>query len=134
MWISNIQCRFFTICEKTNHGIVIIIIYVDDLIIIGNSDVDIFDLKKLLKQKFEMKDLGELRYFLGIEIIQFLKGIWLLQRQYVATPLWAKCGGEAQHLEKLEVESLPGLPNVQSSTERGKTPRIGVFLVSLERS
>jgi hypothetical protein len=34
------------------------------LIIIGDSDEDIFDLKKLLKQKFEMKDLGELRYFL----------------------------------------------------------------------
>ncbi len=49
-------------------------------------------------------------------------------------PTLAKCGGEAQHLEKLEVRSLPGLPNVQSSTERGKTPCIGVFLVSLERS
>jgi hypothetical protein len=49
-------------------------------------------------------------------------------------PTLAKCGGEAQHLEKLEVESLPGLPNVQSSTARGKTPRIGVFLVSLKRS
>ncbi len=49
-------------------------------------------------------------------------------------PTLAKCGGEAQHLEKLEVRSLPGLPNVQSSTTRGKTPRIGVFLVSLERS
>jgi hypothetical protein len=49
-------------------------------------------------------------------------------------PTLVKCGGEAQHLEKLEVGSLPGLPNVQSSTARGKTPRIGVFLVSLERS
>ncbi len=49
-------------------------------------------------------------------------------------PTLAKCGGEAQHLEKLEVGSLPGLPNVQSSTARGKTPGIGVFLVSLERS
>jgi hypothetical protein len=39
-------------------------------------------LKKLLKQKIEMKDLGELCYFLGIEVIQSLKGIWLLQRQY----------------------------------------------------
>jgi hypothetical protein len=27
-------------------------------------------------------------------------------------PTLAKCGGEAQHLEKLEVGSLPGLPNV----------------------
>jgi hypothetical protein len=49
--------------KKTDHGIVVIVIYVDDLIIIRDSDADISDLKKLLKQKFEMKDLGELRYF-----------------------------------------------------------------------
>ncbi len=49
-------------------------------------------------------------------------------------PNVAKCGGEAQHLEKLGIWSPPGLPNVQSSTARPKTPRIGVFLVSLERS
>jgi hypothetical protein len=52
---------------------------------------------------------------------------------FCRNPTLAKCGGEAQHLEKLEVGSLPGLPNVQSSTARPKTPRIGVFLVSLER-
>jgi histone deacetylase 1/2 len=55
--------------KKTNHGIVIIVIYVDDLIITRDSDAYIFDLKKLLKQKLEMKDLGELHYFLGIEVI-----------------------------------------------------------------
>jgi len=60
--------------KKNNHGIVVIIIYVDDLIITRDSDADIFDLKKLLKQKFEIKDLGELRYFLGIEVIQSPKG------------------------------------------------------------
>jgi hypothetical protein len=60
--------------------------------------------------------------------------LFLLVGESVATPLWPSVGGEAQHLEKLEVGSLPGLPNVQSSTARGKTPRIGVFLVSLERS
>ncbi len=49
-------------------------------------------------------------------------------------PNLAKCGGEAQHLEKLGIGSPPGLPNVQSSTAGPKTPRIGVFLVSLERS
>jgi hypothetical protein len=53
---------------------------------------------------------------------------------FCPNPTLAKCGGEAQHLEKLEVWSPPGLPNVQSSTERPKTPRIEVFLVSLERS
>jgi len=52
----------------------------------------------------------------------------------VATPLWPSVGGEAQHLEKLEVCSPSGFPNVQSSTARPKTPRIEVFLVSLKRS
>jgi hypothetical protein len=80
--------------KKTNRGIVVIVIYVDDLIITRDSDVNIFNLKKLLKQKFEMKDLGELRYFFGIEIIQSCKeiikspkGIWLLQRQYALNKL-----------------------------------------------
>ncbi len=34
-----------------------------------------------------MKDLGELRYFLGIEVIQSPKGIWLLQKQYALNKL-----------------------------------------------
>jgi len=42
-------------------------------------------------------------------------------------PTLAKCGGEAQHLEKLEVWSPLGLSNVQSSTARPKTPCIEFF-------
>jgi hypothetical protein len=81
------NANFSLYVKKTDHGIVIIVIYVDDLIITGDSDANIFDLKKLLKQKFEMKDLGELCYFLGIEVIQSPKGIWLLQRQYALNKL-----------------------------------------------
>jgi hypothetical protein len=73
--------------KKKDHGIVVIVIYVDDLIITRDSDVDISDLKKLLKQKFEMKDLGKLHYFLGIEVIHSPKGIWLLQKQYALNKL-----------------------------------------------
>ena len=60
----------------------LLVIYVDDLIITGDSDEDILHVKMLLKQKFEMKDLGELCYFLGIELIRSPSGIRLLQRQY----------------------------------------------------
>jgi hypothetical protein len=49
-------------------------------------------------------------------------------------PYFGQVWGEAQHLEKRRIWSPPRLPNVQSSTARSKTPRIGVFLVSLERS
>jgi hypothetical protein len=57
-----------------------------------------------------------------------------LVSKFSRNPTLAKCGGEAQHLEKLEIWSPLGLSNVQSSTTRPKTPRIEVFLVSLERS
>jgi hypothetical protein len=63
------NANFSLYVKKTIHEIVVIVIYVDDLIITGDSDANIFDLKKLLKQKFEMKNLGKLRYFLGIEVI-----------------------------------------------------------------
>jgi ribosomal protein S3 len=47
------NANFSLYVKKTDHGIVVIIIYVDDLIITGDSDADISDLKKLLKQKFK---------------------------------------------------------------------------------
>jgi len=79
----------------------------------------------------------EVKY--GVEVKE--SDIWkdaiclaLLKEGVCRNPTLAKCGGEAQHLEKLEVGSLPGLPNVQSSTARPKTPFIEVFLMSLERS
>ncbi len=99
--------------KKTNHGIVIIVIYVDDSIIIRDSDADIFDLKKLLKQRFEMKDLGELRYFLGIEVIQSLKGIWLLQRQYALNKL------TEYGMTSCKPISIPLEQNVKLSVDEG---------------
>jgi len=99
--------------KKTDHGIVIIIIYIDDLIIIGDSDVDIFDLKKLLKQKFEMKDLGESRYFLNIEVIQSPKRIWLLQRQYALNKLTEYV------MTSYKPISIPLQQNVKLSADEG---------------
>ncbi len=57
-----------------------------------------------------------------------ISSILLAKNPICRNPTLAKCGGEAQHLEKLEVGSLPGLPNVQSSTARPKTPHIGKVL------
>ena len=65
--------------KKTNDCIVVILIYVDDLIIGGDSMEEISKLKKNLEMKFQMKDLGELRYFLGIEMIRSESGICMLQ-------------------------------------------------------
>jgi hypothetical protein len=47
---SNVNFSLYV--KNAYYGIIVIIIYVDDLIITGDSDVDMFDLKKLLKQEF----------------------------------------------------------------------------------
>jgi hypothetical protein len=107
------NANFSLYVKKTNHGIVVIVIYVDDLIITGDSDVDISDLKKLLKQKFEMKDVGELHYFLNIEVIHSPNGIWLLQRQYALNKL-AKYG-----MTSCKPISIPLEQNVKLSADEG---------------
>ncbi|CAH9115704.1 unnamed protein product, partial [Cuscuta europaea] len=63
--------------------IAVLIVYVDDIILTGNYCEEIEDLKKKLAQEFEIKDLGELKYFLGMEIARSKKGIVVSQRKYV---------------------------------------------------
>jgi hypothetical protein len=54
---------------KNHQGrIVILIVYVDDIIITGNDEREMVQLKKDLARSFEVKDLGHLHYFLGIEV------------------------------------------------------------------
>jgi len=45
-----------------------IVVYVDDLILVCNDQTKLLQIKKELSQKFEMKDLGELHFFLGMEV------------------------------------------------------------------
>ena len=54
--------------KNQNRKITALIIYVDDMIITGNDDEEIIDLQKHLANEFEMKNLGGLKYFLGIEV------------------------------------------------------------------
>ncbi|GJV95272.1 retrovirus-related pol polyprotein from transposon RE2 [Tanacetum coccineum] len=60
-----------------------VLIYVDDLIITGNNEDSIKHVKNDLQQRFPIKDLGPLKYFLGIELAASSKGIFLNQCKYV---------------------------------------------------
>lgn len=55
----------------------------DDIIIIAASLVDVADLKKHLNSVFKLKDLGCLKYFLGLELARSLKGFIVFQRNCV---------------------------------------------------
>ena len=61
----------------------VLIVYVDDIILTGDDEEEIQKLKKFLATEFEIKDLGSLKYFLGMEIARSRKGIAVSQRKYV---------------------------------------------------
>ena len=61
---------------------ILIAIYVDDLQITGNSPSLMDSISSKLSATFAMKDLGELKYFLGIEFIRSKDSLWILQQKY----------------------------------------------------
>ncbi|KAG7594090.1 Retrotransposon gag domain [Arabidopsis thaliana x Arabidopsis arenosa] len=77
---SEADNTLFTLPSK--EGIVVILVYVDDIIISGNDKVGIQETKTFLKSVFDIKDLGELKYFLGIEVCRSKEGLFLSQRKY----------------------------------------------------
>ena len=60
----------------------ILIVYVDDIIVTGDDESEIENLKRKLQAEFKVKDLGGLKYFLGMEIARRQKGIFISQRKY----------------------------------------------------
>jgi hypothetical protein len=54
--------------KHATNKVAIMIVYMDDIVITGDDIVEIVDLKNYLAREFKVKDLGQLKYFLGIEI------------------------------------------------------------------
>lgn len=59
-----------------------VLIYVDDLVVAGNDKDMLAKFKAYLSKCFKMKDLGKLKYFLGIEVARGPLGMYLTQRKY----------------------------------------------------
>ncbi|CAJ2662166.1 unnamed protein product [Trifolium pratense] len=71
LYIKGDQTNFLVIC-----------LYVDDLLVTGSSVEFIQQFKDDMKQVFEMSDLGEMSYFLGMEVEQKNGDIFICQRKY----------------------------------------------------
>jgi hypothetical protein len=87
--------------KHKNERVTLLIIYVDDMIVTGDDADEIERLQECLSTEFEMKDLGGLKYFLGIEVAKTKNGIYLSQRKYILDLL-----SETGMLECKPVESL----------------------------
>ena len=73
-----------TLFLKRQQGkVTALIVYVDDMIITGDDREEISQLQRQLASEFEMKNLGGLKYFLGIEVARSNQGISLSQRKYI---------------------------------------------------
>lgn len=68
--------------KRRGDNLTVLIVYVDDMIVIGNDEVERAALQRYLSREFEMKDLGLLKYFLGIEVSRNKTSIFLSQRKY----------------------------------------------------
>lgn len=73
----------YTLFTKVNRGsLLVVLVYVDDVIVASEDKDAIQKIKHALHQKFRIKDLGELKFFLGIEVARSQKGIYINQRKY----------------------------------------------------
>ncbi|GKA72673.1 ribonuclease H-like domain-containing protein [Tanacetum coccineum] len=68
--------------KKFGDVFIALLVYVDDIIITSNNLNEVNKFKQFLKTKFMIKDLGKLKYFLGIEVLETPTGVCLNQRKY----------------------------------------------------
>ncbi|KAL1365153.1 hypothetical protein AAHE18_03G268100 [Arachis hypogaea] len=73
--------NMFTKSQSTDFTI--ILVYVDDLVLAGDDLFEIERVKQTLHDRFRFKDIGDLKFFLGLEVARSSKGIALYQRKYV---------------------------------------------------
>lgn len=60
-----------------------LLVYVDDIIVTGNTISMLVVVTKRLSSRFSLKDLGPLTYFLGVEVQHHSHGLFLNQRKYI---------------------------------------------------
>ncbi|XP_022040788.1 secreted RxLR effector protein 161-like [Helianthus annuus] len=78
---GKVDATLFT--KEVSGHLLIVQIYVDD-IIFGSINDELFkEFEKVMKQKFEMCSMGEMKFFLGLQVDQLPEGIFIHQKKYV---------------------------------------------------
>lgn len=73
----------YSLFVKDNKGkLAIVLVYVDDLVITCDCEEEILQTKENLSIRFQMKELGQLKHFLGLEVDRTQEEIFLHQQKY----------------------------------------------------
>ena len=91
-----------------------LLVYVDDIILAGNSLSEFQHIKTILDTSFKIKDLGQLKYFLGIEDAHSKLGILLCYRKYCLDFL-----SDSSFIGSKPI-STPSDPSIQLHHDTGK--------------
>ncbi|KAA0035041.1 Cysteine-rich RLK (receptor-like protein kinase) 8 [Cucumis melo var. makuwa] len=85
----------FTKVSKTGK-IDVLIVYADDIVLIGDDQTEISQLKQRMSDEFEIKDLENLKYLLEMEVAKSKEGISVSQRKYTLD-LLTNTGTDLEH-------------------------------------
>ena len=70
--------------SRKNENLLLLLVYVDDILITGDCQVDIQQLIKDLHHQFDLKTLGLVSYFMGFEVLRTLAGLHLNKSKYAS--------------------------------------------------
>ncbi|XP_057975439.1 uncharacterized mitochondrial protein AtMg00810-like [Malania oleifera] len=82
MGFSQSKADYSLFTKQERGSFVVLLLYVDDILLAGSDTAALEKVKSSLSAEFKLKDLGPLKFFLGLEIARSHKGISLSQRKY----------------------------------------------------
>ena len=113
-------------------GVVILLVYVDDIIITGDDNLVIAKLELYLASEFAIKHLGPLRYFLGIEVAYSSNGLFICQRKYTMDLLQDIGKADSRPLPTpIEVNHRLGADETEALVDQGSNQRLVGKLIYL---
>jgi hypothetical protein len=71
---------------KLDNDFLLVHIYMDDIIFGGSSRVLVSSFQKMMDKEFQISMMGELTFFLGIQVKQMKKGTFIHQAKYMKDP------------------------------------------------